>query len=104
MRNPEGKLVSYCKGADSVVNVHLSKHQDPELKAATHKNMEDFANGGLRTLCIAYKYLNDEEYIEWVRTFDAAGSSTKEDEMEKANDLIESDPFILGAAALENKR
>lgn len=105
VRNPEGKLVLYCKGADSVVYSRLSKHQGPELKAATQKNMEDFANGGLRTLCIAYKHLNDEEYLEWVRTFDAASSATtdREEEMEKANELIERDLFILGATALEDK-
>ena len=105
VRNPEGKLVLYCKGADSVVYARLSKHQDPELKAATQKNMEDFANGGLRTLCVAYKYLSDEEYLEWARTFDAASAAVvdREEEMEKANELIERDLFILGATALEDK-
>ncbi|KAF8528473.1 phospholipid-transporting ATPase 1 [Hysterangium stoloniferum] len=105
VRNPEGKVVVYCKGADSVIYARLSKHQDEGIKAATQKNMEDFANGGLRTLCIAYKYLTDEEYIDWVRTFDAASAAIKDrdEEMEKANELVEKDLFILGATALEDK-
>ena len=105
VRNPEGKLVLYCKGADSVVYARLSRHQDPELKAATQKNMEDFANGGLRTLCVAYKYLSNDEYLEWVRTFDAANAAVqdREEEIEKASELIERDLFILGATALEDK-
>jgi len=105
VRNPEGKLVLYCKGADSVVYARLSKHQDVDLKAATQRNMEDFANGGLRTLCVAYKFLSDEEYLEWVRLHDAASSSTKdrEEEIDRANELIERDLFILGATALEDK-
>ena len=105
VRNPEGKLVLYCKGADSVIYSRLSPHQDPEMKERTSKNMEDFANGGLRTLCIAYKYLTEQEYMEWSRKADAAGTSTdnREEEIEKVNDLIERDLLILGATALEDK-
>lgn len=105
VRNPEGKIILYCKGADSVVYERLSRHQDASIKEATAKNMEDFANGGLRTLCIAYRYLSDEEYLEWVRVFDAASSAIKDrdEEMDKANELIERDLIILGATALEDK-
>ncbi|KIJ56259.1 hypothetical protein M422DRAFT_219400 [Sphaerobolus stellatus SS14] len=105
VRNPEGKIILYCKGADSVIYSRLSEDQDPELKAATQKNMEDFANGGLRTLCIAYKYLTEDQYMEWSRLSHVAETSTenRDEEIEKANDQIERDLIILGATALEDK-
>ncbi|KAG8905464.1 hypothetical protein FRB99_008905 [Tulasnella sp. 403] len=105
VRNPEGKLVLYCKGADSVIYARLAANQDPEVKAGTAKDMENFANGGLRTLCIAYRYLSEEEYFDWSRTYDAAAASVKdrEEEIEKASAMIEKDLHVLGATALEDK-
>lgn len=105
VRNPEGRLFLYCKGADSVIYARLAADHDPELKAATAKDMETFANGGLRTLCIAYRCLTEEQYFEWSRTYDAAAAATKDrdDEIERAAALIEKDLQILGATALEDK-
>lgn len=105
VRNPDGKLVLYCKGADSVIYARLTPDHDVRLKEATAKDMEAFANGGLRTLCIAYRYLTEEEYLNWGRIHDAASSSVKdrEEEIDKANELIEHSLLILGATALEDK-
>ncbi|KAG8948486.1 hypothetical protein FRC04_009694 [Tulasnella sp. 424] len=105
VRNPEGRLILYCKGADSVIYARLAADHDPELKAATAKDMETFANAGLRTLCIAYRYLTEEQYFEWSRTYDAAAAAVKdrEDEIERASAMIEQDLHILGATALEDK-
>lgn len=105
VRNPEGKIILYCKGADSVIYARLAADHDQELKAATAKDMETFANGGLRTLCIAYRYLTEEQYFEWSRTYDAAAAAVKdrEDEIERAAAIIEQDLHILGATALEDK-
>ncbi|KIM27890.1 hypothetical protein M408DRAFT_329812 [Serendipita vermifera MAFF 305830] len=105
VRNPEGKLVLYTKGADSVIYARLAADHDAALKEATARDMETFANGGLRTLCIAYRYLSEEEYLNWSRVFDAASSAIKdrEEEMEKANEQIEHSLLVLGATALEDK-
>jgi phospholipid-translocating ATPase len=67
--------------------------------------MEAFANSGLRTLCIAYRLIPDEEYLEWTRVYDAATTSItdRDEEIEKANALIEHSLHILGATALEDK-
>lgn len=105
VRNPEGKIVLYCKGADSVIYARLAADHDPKLKEATAKDMETFANGGLRTLCIAYRVLSEEEYMNWSRTYDAAASAIqdRDEELEKANELIEHSLTVLGATALEDK-
>ncbi|KAI1792323.1 phospholipid-transporting ATPase 1 [Ganoderma leucocontextum] len=105
VRNPQGQLVLYCKGADSVIYQRLAADHDPELKAATARDMEAFANGGLRTLCIASRMMTEQEYMDWVRVYEAATSAiTDRDEaVEKANDMVEHSLTILGATALEDK-
>lgn len=105
MRCPDGRLVLYCKGADSVIYERLAKDHDPVLKEQTSKDMELFANNGLRTLCIAHRYLSEQEYLEWSRTYEVAINSVRDrdEEMDKANELIEHSLIILGATALEDK-
>jgi phospholipid-translocating ATPase len=105
MRAPDGKIILYCKGADSVIYERLAANHDPLLKEQTQKDMETFANNGLRTLCVAYRYVGEEEYFEWSRTYDAATSAinNREDEISRANDLMENSLILLGATALEDK-
>ena len=105
MRCPDGRLILYCKGADSVIYARLAPDHDPVLKEKTSKDMESFANSGLRTLCIAYRWLSEEEYLNWSRTYETAINATqdREEEIDKANELIEHSLQILGATALEDK-
>ncbi|KAI0684455.1 phospholipid-translocating P-type ATPase [Cytidiella melzeri] len=105
VRNPQGQIIMYCKGADSVIYSLLKPDHDLQLKEKTAKDMEAFANGGLRTLCIAYRVLSEDEYMKWQRVYDAATSAIKDrdEEIDKANELIEHSLTILGATALEDK-
>ncbi|KAG9123661.1 hypothetical protein FRC07_014357 [Ceratobasidium sp. 392] len=104
VRDPNGRLVLYCKGADSVIYERLAGGQDV-VREKTREDMEAFANGGLRTLCIAYRYLSEEEYISWGAKYDEAASAVKDrdDKIDRANELIEHSLLILGATALEDK-
>jgi len=105
VRAPDGRLILYCKGADSVIYERLAKDHDERLKDQTSKDMEMFANSGLRTLCISYRYVDEEEYLAWSRLYDNATSAieNREEEIEKANELMEHSLVILGATALEDK-
>jgi len=105
VRAPDGRLVLYCKGADSVIYARLAKDHDQVLREQTSKDMEMFANNGLRTLCIAYRELDEEEYLGWVRLYDNATSAVenRDEEIDKANEMIEHSLRILGATALEDK-
>jgi phospholipid-translocating ATPase len=104
-RGPDGRITLYCKGADSVIYQRLAPDHDQALKDATARDMEAFANGGLRTLCIASRAISEDEYLRWSRTADAAAAATKDRdaEIDKANELIEHSLTILGATALEDK-
>ncbi|KAF9524901.1 phospholipid-transporting ATPase 1 [Crepidotus variabilis] len=105
LRQPDGRIICYCKGADSVIYERLTKDHDPWLKEQTSKDMEMFANNGLRTLCISYRYVEEEDYLTWSRTYDAATNAieNREEEIDKANALMEHSLIILGATALEDK-
>ncbi|KAF8310990.1 phospholipid-transporting ATPase 1 [Clavulina sp. PMI_390] len=105
VRSPEGRIILYTKGADSVIYARLAPNHDADLKASTSAHLETFANGGLRTLCVAYRMLDEHEYLEWSRAYDAAAASMqdREEEIEKACDLIENNFTLLGATALEDK-
>jgi len=105
LRCPDGRLILYCKGADSVIYERLTKDHDQALKDQTSKDMEMFANNVLRTLCISYRYLEEEEYLNWCRIWDTASNAieNREEELDKANALIEHSLLILGATALEDK-
>ena len=104
-RDPNGRVVLFCKGADSVIYERLRADHDPELKAATLRDLETFANGGLRTLCIARRYLDNSEYESWAKKYDAACAAVedREGEIERACELVEHSLDILGATALEDK-
>ncbi|ODO05178.1 phospholipid-translocating ATPase [Cryptococcus wingfieldii CBS 7118] len=104
-RGPDGRLVLFCKGADSVIYGRLADDHDEALKESTLKDLETFANGGLRTLCIAYRYMPEEEFDVWSKKYDAASAATvdREAEIEKACELVEHSLTILGATALEDK-
>ncbi|KAF9261613.1 phospholipid-transporting ATPase 1 [Marasmius fiardii PR-910] len=105
VRGPDGRLILYTKGADTVIYQRLAKDHDQQLKDKTSKDMEAFANGGLRTLCIAYRYLDEDEYMKWSMTYDNAANAieNRDEEIDKANELIEHSLQILGATALEDK-
>lgn len=105
VRTPDNRILLICKGADSVIYQRLRDDHDQEVIASTTRHLEDFANAGLRTLCISSKYLTEEEFSKWSKIYDAACAAIedREDEVEKACELIEGDLTILGATALEDK-
>lgn len=63
-----------CKGADSIINARL-KHNQPHV-TQTNADLEKYAEVGLRTLLIAYKYIDEDFYKVWVEKFKSAQSST----------------------------
>ncbi|OJA07656.1 hypothetical protein AZE42_09081 [Rhizopogon vesiculosus] len=105
VRASDGRIILYCKGADSVIYERLAPNMDPTLKEKTSKDMDFFANGGLRTLCIAYRVLPEDEFLQWLRTYEAAQSAidNRDEGIETAAAEIEHSLHILGATALEDK-
>ncbi|KAK5671092.1 hypothetical protein BDV3_004761 [Batrachochytrium dendrobatidis] len=104
VRSPEGKIKLYIKGADTVIFDRLAK-QGNTFVDATCAHLEEYANDGLRTLCIAYRDIPEEEYTEWAKIYEKAATtiSNRALELEKAAEIIEKDLLLLGATAIEDR-
>lgn len=105
VRASDGRIILYCKGADTVIYERLAADVDPALKEKTTKDMDFFANGGLRTLCVGYRVLAEDEFFGWLRTYEAAQSTVdnRDEAIESAAAEVEHSLQILGATALEDK-
>jgi len=105
MRMPDGKIILFCKGADSIIYSRLKKGEQSELRKATAEHLEMFAREGLRTLCIAQRELGEEEYQKWNVEHDVAASAVqdREDKLDAVSDMIERDLTLLGGTAIEDR-
>ncbi|GMI76738.1 Aminophospholipid ATPase 9 [Hibiscus trionum] len=105
LRNEEGKLLLLCKGADSVMFERLAKNGQ-EFAEQTKEHIEEYADVGLRTLVLAYRDIDEEEYVEFNEKFTEAKnvvSANREEMIEEVAEKIERDLILLGATAVEDK-
>ncbi|CAH1113541.1 unnamed protein product [Psylliodes chrysocephalus] len=106
VRDPNGKIKLYCKGADSVIFDRLDHSPNAqEYKSLLLAHLEAFASDGLRTLCCAYVDLKESEYQVWKEQFMRACISIqhREEKVEEAANLIERKLKLIGATAIEDK-
>lgn len=102
----EPKALLICKGADSVIYSRLSKTEnDPEVIASTAQHLEQFAQEGLRTLCIAQRELSWAQYSAWNNKHREASAALdkREEMMEEVADSIERELVLLGGTAIEDR-
>ncbi|XP_064475067.1 probable phospholipid-transporting ATPase IM isoform X2 [Ornithodoros turicata] len=100
----DGKMKLYCKGADSVIFERLHPSSD-ELKAMTTEHLNKFAGEGLRTLCLAYKDLDESYFQEWSDRYHEAATSlsNREELVDEVYNEIEQELILIGATAIEDK-
>lgn len=105
IRMPSGKIILYCKGADSVIYSRLRPSEQSQLRRVTGEHLEMFAREGLRTLCIACKEVGESEYQAWNKEHDlaAAAITDREDKLEAVSDAIERELTLLGGTAIEDR-
>ncbi|KAJ7276325.1 phospholipid-translocating ATPase [Mycena haematopus] len=98
------RLFLLTKGADNVIFERLKPGGD-ELKAATERHLSDFANDGLRTLTLAYKVIQEDEYAAWSERYHEAtvAMEDREEKIEAISNELEQDLRLLGATAIEDK-
>lgn len=104
-RTPEGTIVCYTKGADTVILERLAKENNSMVES-TLQHLEEYAAEGLRTLCLAMREVPEQEYQEWRKIYDTAATTVggnRADELDKAAEIIEHDFILLGATAIEDK-
>ncbi|KAK8864519.1 hypothetical protein IAR55_001769 [Kwoniella newhampshirensis] len=103
VRGPDGRIKLYTKGADTVIYERLAP--DQPFSEPTLVHLEDYATEGLRTLCLAFRDVSEDEYAKWSTMYDHAASqmSGRAEALDKAAEVIEQNLQLLGATAIEDK-
>uniref|UniRef100_A0A8C7XKH0 Phospholipid-transporting ATPase n=1 Tax=Oryzias sinensis TaxID=183150 RepID=A0A8C7XKH0_9TELE len=103
VRHPlTGELVVYTKGADSVImDLELYSH----IREQTQKHLDAYAREGLRTLCIAKKVLEEEEYDVWMKRQLLAESSieNREELLLESAQRLETNLTLLGSTGIVDR-
>ena len=77
-----------------------------KFEEPTKEHIGEYADAGLRTLVLAFRELDEEEYKEFNREFTEAKTSItadREEMIEEVAEKIERDLILLGATAVEDK-
>ncbi|PWN45004.1 phospholipid-translocating P-type ATPase [Ceraceosorus guamensis] len=103
-RHSDNAILLFTKGADSVIFERAREGQEA-IKANTDTSLEEFANNGLRTLCLGYKQISQHDYEEWAHLYHDASVALerREERMEELASEFERDLELLGATAIEDK-
>lgn len=103
VREPDGRIVVYCKGADTVILPRLRPAQ-PHVDV-TLQHLETYASDGLRTLCVACRTLEASEYQAWAQRYEAAAAELdgRQAALDAVAEELERDMDLLGATAIEDK-
>ncbi|KAL9230570.1 hypothetical protein vseg_005907 [Gypsophila vaccaria] len=96
-----GKIILLSKGADEAILPCASSGQ--RMRTFT-ESVEHYAQLGLRTLCLAWRELKEDEYLEWSSMFKEANSTLVDREWRIAEvcQKLEHDFEILGVTAIED--
>uniref|UniRef100_A0A8C5HAE1 Phospholipid-transporting ATPase n=1 Tax=Gouania willdenowi TaxID=441366 RepID=A0A8C5HAE1_GOUWI len=103
LKFPDGRIRLYCKGADTVIYERLSPNS--RHKESTQTALDKFANETLRTLCLCYKDISQDEFDAWSRRHREAQVSLvdRETALDRVYEQIEKNLMLIGATAIEDK-
>ncbi|XP_074523704.1 phospholipid-transporting ATPase IC isoform X2 [Halichoeres trimaculatus] len=104
VREPEGGLKLYCKGADIVILERLRK--DCPYQERCERALELFAQACLRTLCVAVRSVPEALWEQWSKTLAESATMTTCDcdaLLEKLYDQMERELQLLGVTAIEDR-
>lgn len=104
MRNPQGKIKLYSKGADTII-FELLDSSSEALMHTTSEHLSEFAGEGLRTLALAYKDVDEDYFAVWTKRllFASTVIENREDQLAVLYEEIEQGLKLLGATAIEDK-
>ncbi|KAJ1685670.1 hypothetical protein LUZ63_017060 [Rhynchospora breviuscula] len=97
-----GSILLLTKGADE--SVFPCSYRGQQIRVYVDA-VEQYAQLGLRTLCLAWRELREDEYSKWSKLFKEANSSLIDREWKVADvcQRLEHDLEILGVTAIEDR-
>ncbi|XP_026221873.1 probable phospholipid-transporting ATPase IM isoform X2 [Anabas testudineus] len=104
VKNPQGHIKLYSKGADTIIFERLDPSSD-DLMYTTSEHLSEFAGEGLRTLALAYKDLDEDYFDVWMKKllFASTVIENREDQLAVLYEELEQGLKLLGATAIEDK-
>jgi len=104
VRDDEGQIKMYSKGADTTIMSRLADGQE-DLVKNTDEQLEGFAKDGLRTLCIAKRDLSEEEYEGWLEQHKQAevALNNRDEKLAQSAETIETNFTLLGATGIDDR-
>ncbi|KAL0969642.1 hypothetical protein UPYG_G00230200 [Umbra pygmaea] len=114
VRHPlTNQVVVYTKGADSVImdlaksaeGADQSDYMQGHIREQTQKHLDSYAREGLRTLCIAKKVLEENEYESWLKhhVFAETSIENREELLLESALKLETNITLLGATGIVDR-
>ena len=106
VKNPEGKIILYAKGADSIMEKLLNtESQFSDKYSSTIEYLDIFAKKGLRTLMLGYKEIPEEEYTKWNKELEEVNKKINhtDEDIYLLYDKMEKNLNIIGSTAIEDQ-
>jgi phospholipid-translocating ATPase len=99
-----GTSMSSSGYRDGLVDESIAMN-DGAIFERCFQHLHDFASDGLRTLLYGYRYIDEDEYMQWKKIYHEATTSLtdRQSRIEKAGELIEQQFDLAGATAIEDK-
>ncbi|KAM9376045.1 phospholipid-transporting ATPase ID [Pholidichthys leucotaenia] len=104
VKNPQGEIKLYCKGADTIIFDRLDPSSE-DLMYTTSEHLSEFAGEGLRTLVLAYRDLDEDYFDVWMKKLLFVNTiiENRDEQLAVLYEEIEQDMKLLGATAIEDK-
>ncbi|KFH12278.1 phospholipid-translocating P-type ATPase, flippase subfamily protein [Toxoplasma gondii VAND] len=104
-RAPRSKkrIVLFTKGADTVILPLLKQRREAETQMLN--TMEEYAADGLRTLCIAKREVDTDEFFAWFQAYQQAERATvgRQEQIEAVAERLEVQLELQGITGVEDK-
>jgi phospholipid-transporting ATPase len=99
-KSPDGKIVVYTKGADTIMLERTYGETKGMIDA-----LSQFSTEGLRTLVMAYRELDIEDYNEWMIKYTEANNSivNRKYLVGRVSNELERNLELLGCTGIEDK-
>ncbi|XP_028815801.1 phospholipid-transporting ATPase 11C isoform X2 [Denticeps clupeoides] len=101
VRSKAGETLLFCKGADSSIFPRVRSEEVDRIRVHVERN----ATEGYRTLCVAYKQLCTEEYVEVDAKLREArlALQDREEKLMAVYNQVETGMSLIGATAVEDR-
>ena len=102
------KIIIYIKGSDRKIFNSIDSFSSKYLYEVSKLHVDQFARQGLRTLCYSFKYLDENEYNNWLQEYDdikyrAINDKSLNVQLDLLIEKMEGNATLLGVSALEDK-